>query len=252
METAVIIPARLHSTRLPRKVLLELCGKPMIRHVYEAAARARTVSHVYIATDSEEVAKACRPFTSDIILTSPEHESGTDRLAEAAADLSVDAVINVQGDEPLMQPELIDAIAQQLRDRAAPMISAMHRIDTVTELQSPDVVKVVVDHRQRALYFSRSIIPHHRDNWRALLDHHTTISKPLTFYRHIGIYGYTRSFLLRFAAMEPTYLERTEKLEQLRVLEHGESIQMVETSYRPMGVDTQEDLDRVRRLIPCP
>lgn len=251
MEIAVVIPARFHSTRLPGKVLLDLCKKPMIQHVYETAQRAKAISRVYIATDSQEVVRACLPFTSDVILTSSEHESGTDRIAEAVTRLPVDAVINVQGDEPLMRPELIDALAQKLREGTAPMVSAMHTIDTVADLQSPDVVKVVVDHQGKALYFSRSIIPHHRDDWNTLLHRHATIPSPLTFYRHIGIYGYTRPFLLRYAAMEPGYLERTEKLEQLRVLEYGESIQMIETTYRPVGIDTQADLDHVRRLMSC-
>ncbi len=251
MNTIVIIPARLGSSRLPRKVILDICSKPMIQHVYEAAKKAKNISAVYIATDSAEVGSICKKFTSNIIMTSKKHESGTDRLAEAVKSLECDNIINVQGDEPLMDPELITQLAYTLEDENIEMVSAMHKIATTTELKSPNAVKVTVDKDSNALYFSRSIIPHHRDNWEALLNHHKTIPEPLKFFKHIGIYGYKKEFLQKYSTMEQTYLEKLEKLEQLRVLENGYKIKMIETSYEPVGVDIQEDLEKVREIMKC-
>jgi len=249
MKTIGIIPARLASTRLPGKVLLDIHGKPMIEHVYAAASRAHSLDAVYIATDSREVSNACHRFTDRVILTDPRHESGTDRVAEASMQIDADVIINIQGDEPMIDPALIDALAQRMAEGDAPMASAMRRITRVDRLQSPDVVKVVVDHRRRALYFSRSIIPHHRDGWQALLSRHELIPSSLHFYRHIGLYAYRRDFLQHITSLEPTYLERIEKLEQLRVLEHGFPIEMIETDYDPIGVDTAEDLAQVQELM---
>ena len=251
MKSVVIIPARLGSSRLPGKVLLDICGKPMVQHVYEAARLATNIAEVYIATDSEEVEETCRVFTSNVIMTSAQHESGTDRIAEAVANIGCDNVINVQGDEPLIDPELIGELATMLTSTNTTMVSAMHRIETVEELKSPNAVKVTVDNHANALYFSRSIIPHHRDNWEALLSRHKSIPEPLRFFKHIGIYGYTKEFLLKYSHMEQSYLEKLERLEQLRVLENGYKIKMVETTYIPVGVDVQADLERVRGLMQC-
>ncbi|MEA1953862.1 MAG: 3-deoxy-manno-octulosonate cytidylyltransferase [Campylobacterota bacterium] len=251
MKTIVIIPARLGSSRLPRKVILDICGKPMIQHVFEAAKKADGIVDVYIATDSDEVKSICENFTSNVIMTSEKHESGTDRLSEAMAYLECDNVINVQGDEPLMDSELITLLANALENKETDMVSAMHKIKTTDELKSPNAVKVTIDKNKNALYFSRSIIPHHRDEWETLLNHHKTIPKPLRFYKHIGIYGYKKAFLQEYATMEQTYLEKLEKLEQLRVLEYGYKIQMIETDYEPVGVDIQEDLEKVREIMKC-
>ncbi len=249
MKTIVVIPARLGSSRLPNKVILDICGKPMVQHVYEAAKKATNITEVYIATDSKEVEEKCKVFTSNIIMTSKEHESGTDRLAEAVSNIECDGVINVQGDEPLIDPKLIEELATTLASTKTTMVSAMHRIETTEELKSPNAVKVTVDNNSNALYFSRSIIPHHRDNWDALLHHHEIIPEPLKFFKHIGIYGYTKKFLLNYSQMEQTYLEKLEKLEQLRVLENGFKIKMIETEYVPVGVDVQSDLEQVRELM---
>jgi 3-deoxy-manno-octulosonate cytidylyltransferase (CMP-KDO synthetase) len=249
MKNIVIIPARLGSSRLPRKVILDICGKPMVQHVYEASKKARNIDEVYIATDSKEVEDICKAFTSNIIMTSQNHESGTDRLAEAVENIDAENIINVQGDEPLIDPNLIDKLALALQNNDVPMVSAMHKIKTTKELKSPNVVKLTVDNNNQALYFSRSIIPHHRDEWESLLNHHETIPKPLKFYKHIGIYGYKKDFLIKYSNMEETYLERLEKLEQLRVLENGYKIEMIETEYQSIGVDILEDLKRVEKLI---
>lgn len=250
-RTIVIIPARLGSSRLPNKVILDICGKPMVQYVYEVAKKAKNIIEVYIATDSKEVEAKCKIFTANIIMTSKEHESGTDRLAEAIKNIECDNVINVQGDEPLIDPQLISHLATVLENLDVMMVSAMHKITTVEELKSPNNVKVTVDNHSNALYFSRSIIPHHRDNWDVLLNHHTTIPEPLKFFKHIGIYGYTKEFLQNYAGMEQTYLEKLEKLEQLRVLENGFKIKMIETEYVPVGVDVQEDLEQVRKIVQC-
>ena len=249
MKTVVIIPARLGSSRLPRKVILDICSKPMVQHVYEAAKSAKNIDEVYIATDSVEVETICRTFTSNIIMTDEKHESGTDRLAEAIEKIACDNIINVQGDEPLIDPKLISELALALQKRETPMVSAMHKIKTTEELKSPNAVKVTVDKNSNALYFSRSIIPHHRDEWETLLNKHTEIPSALSFFKHIGIYGYTREFLAEYATMEQTYLEKLEKLEQLRVLENGYKIKMIETEYEPVGVDVESDLERVRSIM---
>ena len=251
MKTVVIIPARLGSSRLPGKVILDICDKPMVQYVFEAAKKASGVFDVYIATDSEEVRAVCENFTNNIIMTSKNHESGTDRLAEAVKNIECDNIINVQGDEPLIDPQLITQLVSALDDQETNMVSAMHRLKTVAELKSVNAVKVTVDKNSNALYFSRSVIPQHRDNWDALLNHHTTIPEPLKFFKHIGIYGYKKEFLLHYATMEQTYLEKLEKLEQLRVLENGYKIKMIETEYEPVGVDVQEDLEKVREIIKC-
>ena len=251
MKTIVIIPARLGSSRLPRKVILDICGKPMVEYVYNAATKAQGIAEVYIATDSKEVEKVCRKFTNNIIMTSEKHQSGTDRLAEALEQIECDNIINVQGDEPLMDSNLITELAKELENKQIDMVSAMHKIKTTAELKSPNTVKVTVDKNSDALYFSRSIIPHHRDEWQTLLNHHTTIPSALNFYKHIGIYGYKKEFLKNYATMEQTYLEKLEKLEQLRVLENGYKIKMIVTTYEPIGVDILEDLEKVREIIRC-
>jgi len=248
MKTVVIIPARLNSSRLPGKVLLDICGKPMVEYVYNAALKADAIDDVYIATDSIKVKDVCSSFTNNVIMTSDKHQSGTDRLAEAIEYIECDNIINVQADEPLIDPNLITQLAKLL-EGGADMVSAMHKIKLTSELKSPNAVKVVVDNNSNALYFSRSIIPHHRDEWDTLLKHHTTIPEPLKFYKHIGIYGYTKEFLQKYSKMEQTYLEKLEKLEQLRVLENGYKIKMLQTDYEPVGVDILEDLEKVRDII---
>ncbi len=250
MKTVVVIPARLNSSRLPNKVLLDLKGKTVVQRVYEQCLKAQNIDAVYIATDSPEVVNSCQAYTQNIILTDTKHESGTDRIAEAVRHIDCDLVVNVQGDEPFIEPELIEQLASALeKDRSLQMSSAMHRIEQVSDLKNPNVVKVTVTKNKAALYFSRSIIPHHRDEWEVLLNHHTTVPESLNFYRHLGIYAYSKDFLIDFSKMQPSYLERLEKLEQLRALENGFSIQMIETGYNSIGIDTQEDYEKALRLL---
>ncbi len=251
MKKVIVIPARLASSRLPNKVLLDLGGKSVIERVYERCIKARNIDAVYIATDSTRVREVCETFTPNVIMTAQTHESGTDRIAEAVENIECDVVINVQGDEPFIDIELIENLAGLFEQEEIPMASAMHRLHLVEELKNPNVVKVTVDRNGYALYFSRSIIPHHRDEWETLLNHHTTIPEPLLFYRHLGIYGYTKEFIKLYSSMEGSYLERLEKLEQLRVLENGYRIKMIETEYNSIGIDTMEDYQRALTLLTC-
>ncbi len=240
----VVIPARLHSTRLPRKMLLAATGKPLIQHTYEAACRARGPEAVLVATDSEEIAQVVRSFGGQAVLTSPACPSGTDRVAEVARRLpQFDLVVNVQGDEPELDPEHIDRCIQLLRNHPqAPMSTLAVPIRDETLLHDPACVKVVFTGEGWALYFSRAAIPHDRDGSRARQN-----EAPLGW-QHIGLYAYRREFLLRLAGMPPSPLEQLEKLEQLRVLEAGERIIVGQVSHHARGVDTPEDYQEfVRR-----
>jgi 3-deoxy-manno-octulosonate cytidylyltransferase (CMP-KDO synthetase) len=211
--------------------------------VYRRTASCPAVARVIVATDDIRVAEAVHRFDGEVRLTRDDHRSGTDRIAEVAATLDCDVVVNVQGDEPLIDPGAIaQAVAPFSADRSIPMTTLYRRIEHAAELGNPNVVKVVLDRAGYALYFSRAPIPYARDpraGWPPL-------------YRHIGLYAYRRSTLLVVAALEPTPLERAESLEQLRALEHGIRIKAVETSYDSLSVDTPEDLEEVRRLLAAP
>jgi 3-deoxy-manno-octulosonate cytidylyltransferase (CMP-KDO synthetase) len=246
----VVIPARLNSSRLPEKVILDICGKPMVQYVYELAMKSKNVHTVYIATDSQKVKEICESFTNNIIITSSKHQSGTDRIAEAIKDIDCNYIINIQGDEPLLDSKLIDQLATSLKKDNLSMVSAMHKIENTTELKSINSVKVTIDKNGDALYFSRSIIPNDRDNLKSILSSEK-IPLQFNFYKHIGIYGYSKEFLLKYSLLNQTPLEVSEKLEQLRVLENGYKIRMIKTDYKPIGVDTQEDLEKVREIIKC-
>ena len=234
-----IIPARYRSSRLPGKVLADIAGRPMVEHVYRRAAAAQGVGRVIVATDDERVARAVAAFGGDVRMTSSRHPSGLDRLAEVAATLSSDIVVNVQGDEPLIAPSLIAAVVQAVAAPAVDIATVRCPITTPGELGDPHAVKVVADRAGDALYFSRAPIPHCRDG----------AGGGVLGFRHVGLYAYRRSCLLDLARVEPTPLERSERLEQLRALESGLRIRTVETASAPAGVDTPADLLRVRRLF---
>lgn len=241
-RTLIVIPARYASTRLPGKPLLEIAGRTLVEHVHRRASLVEGVERVLVATDDERVVRAVEEFGGTAVLTSQSHASGTDRLAEVAEGLDCDIVVNLQGDEPIIEPAMIrDAIAAVASDPDVPMSTVRRRIDDETEFLNPHVVKVVVDRDGYALYFSRSPIPHDRDGGGRL--------PAGAACKHIGLYVYRRECLLRLARLEPTPLERLERLEQLRALEHGIRIMTVETRFDSIGVDTPEDLARVRALM---
>ena len=215
----------------------------MIEHVYQRVARSRAVSRVIVATDDLRIVAAVKRFGGEVRLTRADHPSGTDRLAEVAETLDCDVVVNVQGDEPLIDPESIsEAVRPFAGDPSVHITTLYRRITDTSEFTNPNIVKVAIDRGGYALYFSRAPIPYVRDprgGWPPL-------------FRHIGLYAYRRSALLVLAALEPTPLERTESLEQLRALEHGIRIKAVETAYDSFGVDTPDDLEQVRRLLSAP
>jgi 3-deoxy-manno-octulosonate cytidylyltransferase (CMP-KDO synthetase) len=245
MKITAVIPARYASTRFEGKALVDIMGRPMVQHVYERASKASLVSEVIVATDDQRIVDAVRAFGGKVEMTSPLHETGTDRLAEVAQRLDADIVVNVQGDEPLIDPAMIDqAIAPLLADASIPMATLKCRIKTLHDFLSPNVVKVVSDPNGNVLYFSRSPLPFFRDKWNDLKDDAFASGK-LLCYKHVGLYVYRREFLPVFAALQPTYLELAEKLEQLRVLENGYRIKIVETDFESIGVDTPADLDKV-------
>jgi 3-deoxy-manno-octulosonate cytidylyltransferase (CMP-KDO synthetase) len=234
-----IIPARYYSTRLPGKALADIAGRPMIEHVYRRVSMARSIADVIVATDDRRIADAVSRFGGAVRMTSDAHPSGTDRLAEVAATLTCDLIVNVQGDEPLIDPEMIDeAVAPFAADAALEMSTLRKRIDDPAERLNPNVTKVVVDDDDFALYFSRAPIPHTRDG-----------CPEAPAWRHIGMYVYRRDTLLRLARLAPSALERAEALEQLRALASGIRIKCVKTACESIGVDTPADLERVRQLM---
>jgi 3-deoxy-manno-octulosonate cytidylyltransferase (CMP-KDO synthetase) len=237
----VVIPARMESSRLPGKVLADIDGKPMLRHVCERSARARLVSSVSVATDSPQVAEHVRDWGFSVHMTSPDAPSGTARIASVLDKLDSQIIVNVQGDEPLIEPELIDEVIVALRDSDAAVATPVYPIAALGDIQDPNVVKVVVDSAGRAMYFSRSPVPYVRDaqeqDWPAAVQ----------FWGHVGLYGFRRSALAAYPALPVGELETSERLEQLRFLEAGIDILTVRTESPSMGVDTPDDLERVRR-----
>lgn len=239
MRIICVIPARYSSTRLPGKPLAVIAGKPMIQHVYERTSQAKLPCRVLVATDHEQVLGAVRAFGGEVMMTSPHHPTGTDRLAEVAArHEDADVIINVQGDEPLIEPAVIDQLAGEFHQAPGLLMATLAAPLAETEYHVPSVVKVVTDLAGYALYFSRSLIPYPRNP-----------ANGLTYYKHIGIYAYRRDFLIKFAALPPTPLEKAESLEQLRALEHGYRIKVLSTDFTSVGVDTPEDLDRVNAIL---
>jgi 3-deoxy-manno-octulosonate cytidylyltransferase (CMP-KDO synthetase) len=228
-----VIPARLQSTRLPRKVLREIAGRPLIVRVYEAAKRSRDLAEVLVATDAQEVVDACARFRVPTVMTSPDHPSGTDRVWEVAQTRAADVYVNIQGDEPLITPSHIARLVAPFRDRPDTQVSTLKIRLLPEEADNPNVNKVVSAADGRALYFSKYPIPYDRD------------SRGVVRFKHVGLYAYRRAALEAFHRLPPSPLEQTEKLEQLRFLEHGIPIVVVETDEPTIGVDTEADLRAV-------
>ena len=240
MKIIGIIPARYGSTRLEGKPLKDICGKPMIEHVYRAAQGAKLLDQVYVATDDQRIVDAVNHFGGNVSMTSPDHKTGTDRIAEVAATLDAEIVVNLQGDEPLLNPAMIDEVIQPLVDEAdLPMSTLCVPIHDEAVLNDPNVVKAVFDQRGYALYFSRALIPYPRklDNFQA--------------YEHLGLYAYRKDFLMTYITLPQTRLEINESLEQLRVLESGYRLKVMVSAhpYDGISVDTPEDLERVRQIV---
>ncbi len=237
-----IIPSRYQSSRFEGKPLADICGKPMIQHVYERVSRAETVAYVAVATDDERIFEGVRSFGGNAIMTSEHHRSGTDRIAEAVSTLGLDEkdiVVNIQGDQPLFAPVQIDEVAGPLlADSSLEMSTLIYRIKREEEIHHPNAVKTVFDNNHFAIYFSRATIPYDRDG-----------EEKRSFYKHHGIYAYRRSFLTTFTELARGPLEKRESLEQLRALEHGYKIKVVETLHDSVEVDTEEEIERVRRIV---
>lgn len=244
MKILGLIPARYASTRFPGKPLIDICGKSMIQRVYEQALKANCLTKVVVATDDERIFSHVEGFGGNAILTSSEHQSGTDRCAEVAEHFSeYEAFINIQGDEPLIDPKQIDLLGEKISQTDVRLATLIKKIDILEELQNPNTPKVICRTNGEAIYFSRQTIPHIRETepieW---LNKHT-------FFKHIGIYAYKRETLKQIAKLEPSKLEKAESLEQLRWIEHGFPIHTVVTTIETLAVDTPEDLKRIIELI---
>ena len=258
MASIVIIPSRYDSTRFPGKPLASLNGKTLIRHVYENSKKSKLAEEVIVATDSDAIFKTVLEFGGKAVMTSKEHASGTDRIAEAAGSLDYDIIVNVQGDEPLIRAEMIDDVIRLLDDKRTAMGTLVKKIEDPEDIFDPNVVKAVFDKEGFAMYFSRAPIPYDRDQLKVKsvegkrrfeLQTFNFQLSTFNFYKHIGIYSYRRDVLLNLAKMEPVELEKTEKLEQLRALVNGFRIKVKKTTCETLGVDTPQDLERVKEWL---
>jgi 3-deoxy-manno-octulosonate cytidylyltransferase (CMP-KDO synthetase) len=237
MKTIGVIPARLASVRFPAKVLAKIDGKPLIRHVWEKACLCKELDAVLIACDHQDVYQSARDFKAQVVMTDPHHASGSDRIAEAIKDLDVDIAVNIQGDEPFIDPRTIDALAVLLKqDPKASMGTVIKAITNQEDAANPNVVKCVIDARGYALYFSRSPIPYYRNQ----------APDQMKRYKHLGLYAYRKDFLMQYKDWPKGILESAEELEQLRVLEHGFKIKTTLTDYESIAVDTPQDLQKAQ------
>jgi len=236
MKVIAVIPARLASTRLPRKMLREIAGEPLVAWVYNAVRRCSSLDQVIVATDSDEIFRCCEQRGFSVRMTSSAHRSGTERAHELSMLIAADVYLNVQGDEPLTRPEHIDSLIAVMRDPEVE-VGTLKTPCAEIDIDNPSAVKVVTDNAGRALYFSRATIPHDRDGGRP------------NYYKHLGFYGYRKDALARFVSWPESALERSERLEQLRFLENGVPIHVAETPFDTVGVDTEEDLRRVEEIL---
>jgi 3-deoxy-manno-octulosonate cytidylyltransferase (CMP-KDO synthetase) len=237
VKAVAIIPARLASTRLPRKILRDIAGKPMLWHVFNAARACAALDDVIVATDSDEIVAVCRTNGWNVRLTSPAHRSGTDRVHEVAQSIAADVYVNVQGDEPLARREHLDALLELMSDDDV-RVGTLATPCAAADVNNPNAVKVVTALDRRALYFSRATIPFDRDK-----------TGSVAYFKHLGFYAYRKSVLDAFCTWPESDLERTERLEQLRFLDHGVPVHVAETPYDTVGVDTEEDLQRVEATL---
>ncbi len=243
----VVIPARWASSRFPGKPLAKIAGVPMIQRVVEQAKKAQSVAEVIVATDDSRIFDLINNNGDTAIMTSENHESGTDRVAEVAQDKECDIVVNVQGDEPLIPPQNIDLVVRPLIEDTSVLVSSLRiLIQNADELLSRNITKVVVDKFDSALYFSKAPIPWDRDNWSEDAD--ISLTSPLWF-KHIGLYAYRKTFLMEYSALPISKLEKVEKLEQLRILENGYPVKVIETKYDSIGVDSESDIELIEKKL---
>ena len=253
MDVIGIIPARYYSSRFEGKVLADIQGKPMVQWVWEQAKKAKILDELIVACDDRRVEEVVTSFGGVAVLTSKEHLSGTDRICEVVNPLEVKVIVNIQADEPLLEPVMIENVARPLLDdQTLNMATLMKKIDDPRELADPNVVKVVTDRHGFALFFSRSVIPYQRDKpegngLASNSQSHKSVNVP--YYKHVGLYAYSKDFLFIFKNLPESNLEKIEKLEQLRVLEAGFRIKVIETKVSTIGVDTPEDLEKVKKMI---
>lgn len=240
MQVVAVIPARFSSTRFPGKALATIAGKPMVQHVFERARGAQRVSRVLVATDDERILQAVVGFGGEAVMTRADHRSGTERVAEVAAHVEAEVYMNVQGDEPLIDPAAIDALVAAMEEESVNVATLCTPITEPAEIVDPNVVKVVEDFEGNALYFSRAPVPWVRDEKKAVGMQHR---------KHLGLYAYRRAALLEFPTLPPGELEKLEQLEQLRLLENGYKIRVVETEYNSIGVDVPADVARVEQML---
>jgi 3-deoxy-manno-octulosonate cytidylyltransferase (CMP-KDO synthetase) len=233
-RAAAVIPVRYDSQRFPGKALAPILGKSMMQWVYDGVKQAGLVERILIATDDRRILEAAEAFGAEAVMTSRNHGSGTERTAEVAQSIDNKIIINIQGDEPMISGQMVDSLVEALQDEDIPMASLMTRVDDIRLIDDPNMVKVAADKEGYALYFSRSPLPYRAADF---------------FYLHIGIYGFQRNFLLRFSELQPSRLERTEKLEQLRVLENGFRIRMLEVAHPALSVDTPQDIIGVEEIL---
>ncbi|WP_293959172.1 3-deoxy-manno-octulosonate cytidylyltransferase [uncultured Fusobacterium sp.] len=238
MKFLGVIPSRYASTRLEGKPLKDICGHTMVEWVYKRALKSK-LDGVVVATDDERIVDEVKSFGGNVILTRKDHINGTSRIAEVCETYTdYDVIVNIQGDEPLIEPDMINSIIDSfIEDNTIPMSTLKYKLTDMAEIENPNAVKVVTDKNDFAIYFSRSVIPYPRN------------LNMVNYYKHVGIYGYKRDFVMEYAKMASTPLELSESLEQLRVLENGYKIKVLETPYKIIGVDTQEELERVREYI---
>ncbi|MCM8787433.1 MAG: 3-deoxy-manno-octulosonate cytidylyltransferase [Candidatus Omnitrophica bacterium] len=239
MKVIGVIPARYASTRLPYKLLRKLFGKPLIQWTWENASKAKTLDKLIIACDDPAIGDVAKEFGATVIYTSTQHLSGTDRVAEAVRDIDVDVIINIQADEPLIHPFIIDSLAEEMLSNPQILMATVRKkIEDISEVQNPSIVKVICDKNGYAIYFSRFPIPYYRES-----------DTEQVYYKHIGIYAYTKDFLFTFKNLPRSYLEDAEKLEQLRALSSGYKIKVIDTLFDSWGVDTEEDLAKLERIL---
>ncbi|WP_273831885.1 3-deoxy-manno-octulosonate cytidylyltransferase [Guptibacillus sedimenti] len=237
MKVVAVIPARHGSTRFPGKPMALISEKPMIQHVYQRVKASNNIDSVIVATDHDDIYQAVVDFGGEAIITRKDHESGSDRMAEVASKVDGDLFLNVQGDEPLIRTELIDQIVKLALDNEESVVTAKVKIKDIEDLNSPNVVKVVADNQANAMYFSRSPIPYNRS------------IEPIHYFKHLGIYCFPKKTLEQFVTLPKSILEKTEMLEQLRLLDNGINIKVLETNYDAVGVDTPEDILKVERIL---